>query len=202
MYILATGRVWFLGMVKISDQNAWRWCLWKWMLKRIQFLNLYCRIVVWVAPANLYSLLEFGIAFDVHSSPFLASLPSLFPICLELPEHLEFVWGKVVNTAMKFHRDGYLGCRSRRIFSSIGTVPSWHQLSSATWFCFLCGCRYYFKFRDKKKKEEFISMWLLSFVPYVNGGVVYLHILHSSEAPLETTRRWLAKKTRPTGSLV
>ncbi|XP_014726448.1 PREDICTED: TBC1 domain family member 4 isoform X2 [Sturnus vulgaris] len=31
-------------------------------------------------PINLCSLLRFGTAFDVHSSPFLGSLPSIFPI--------------------------------------------------------------------------------------------------------------------------
>lgn len=46
-----------------------------------------------------------------------------------------------------------------------------------------------FQVQRQEKKEEFISLWLLSFVPYVNGGVIYLHILHCSEGPLETTRR-------------
>lgn len=41
-------------------------------------------------------------------------------------------------------------------------------------------------------------MWL---DPYVNSGI-YLHVLHYSEAPLETTRDDWVKKTRPTGSLL
>ena len=137
-----------------------------------------------------------------HPSLHLFHLPSPFAWnSLSILSFSEVKWWTLRWISGTDHRDSCLGCRSGRIFSSVGMVPSWHQLSSATWLCFLCGFRYYFKFRDKKKRRVYFHVAFI-IVPYVNCGIIYLHVLHYSEAPLETTRRWLGKKTRPAGSPV
>lgn len=62
-------------------------------------------MVAWLTASHLCFFLEVGIAVDVCGPPFFASPPLVFPINLNLSEHLEFFWGSEVNSD-EFQRPG------------------------------------------------------------------------------------------------
>lgn len=163
---------------------------------------------MWLTPTNLSSLPEFGIAFDVHSSPFLASLPSIFPIYLELPEHLEFLQGEVSKLKSRHHNEF---CRPITEFAvqavghaEFSAVLAWSPCDTS---CPLPPGLVSFVVSDtisssemRKKKSLFPCGFYYLSHTWTVASSTFTSCM--SEAPLECSRRWLGKKTGPTVSLV
>lgn len=135
---------------------------------------------MWLTPTSLCFLLVFGIAFDVHSSPslhlFLPSSPftwnslSIFSVSKVKSRHLNEFLRPVMEFAVQ--AVGHAEFSAVLAWSPRGTsCPLPPGLVSFVVSDTISSS-------ETRKKEEFISVWLLSFVPYVNCGITYLHVLY------------------------
>lgn len=171
MYVLATRRVWFLGVMKISDQNAWR-CLFIKVNSRKHFVTKQPLWNTGVPDAYLCSLLVwYSICCAQLTIPWISSID--LP-CLELPEHLEFLWGKVANEYRSelgpvqiaacsvghadFQQHWHGPLMVPAVLCHLVLVPLWFQIL--------------FQVQGQEKKEEFISS--VALVTYVNCGIFHL----------------------------
>lgn len=190
MYALATRRVWFLGVMKISDQNAWRWLFVKVNSRKY----LISKQPLWKSdvPDAYQSLLFAKVWYSIWCAqlaiPWISSinLPHL-----ELPEHLEFLWGKVANEyrselgpiQISLWAVGHADYQQHWHGPLMVPAVLCHLVLFPLWFQIL------FQVQGQEKKEEFISS-----VAFVTCHVCELwrlppFVWHCSETPLETTRR-------------
>lgn len=96
MCVLATRRVWFLGVMEISDQDAWKWLF----IKVNSREDLISKQPLWNSgvPDAYQSLLFAKVWYSIWCAQLTVPWISFIDLPhLELPEHLEFLWGKVVN---------------------------------------------------------------------------------------------------------
>lgn len=146
---------------------------------------------MFLMPVNLCSWLEFGTAFDVHRSPFLASLPLILPIwsSLDILSFSEVKWW--LNTAVSWDqfRDCCLVCRSCRFSAALAWSPHGTSCPLPPGFVSFVGSDTISSAETRKKRRHLFPTWLLSLVTYVNCGIFHLRVTRCSEAPLETTRR-------------
>lgn len=190
MHVLATRRVWFLGVMKIPDQNAWKWLFIK-VGSRKDVISKHYEIVVFLMPINLCSLLRFGTAFDVHSSPFLGSLPLIFPVwsSLNILSSSGVKWW--MNTAVSWDqfRDCCLVCRSWRFSAALAWSPHGTSCPPPPGFVSFVVSDTISSAGTRRKGKSFFPMWLLSLVTCVDCGIFHLCVTSCSKIPLETTRR-------------
>lgn len=125
MCVLATRRVWFLGVMEISDQDAWRWLF----IKVNSREDLISKQPLWNSgvPDAYQSLLFAKVWYSIWCAQLtvLGSLPSIFPIwsSLNILSFSEVKWW--INTAVNWDqfRDCCLLCRSCRFSAALAWSP-------------------------------------------------------------------------------